>query len=163
MSLFDHPVIAAQMEAARLRAEQEKAMSDFEIEKKGADFEVHRVPPRGEALDALLQDSLRRAKAAGLDKPSPEFSEVVDRVLAEREASRQAHDLVNHPPHYTAHPSGVECIQITEHMGFTLGNAVKYIWRADLKGDAIEDLKKARWYIDREIARREKARARTSS
>ena len=64
-------------------------------------------------------------------------------------------DLVNHPPHYTAHPSGVECIQITEHMGFCCGNAIKYIWRADLKGNAVEDLKKARWYIDREIQRRE--------
>ena len=63
-------------------------------------------------------------------------------------------DPVNHPPHYTAHPSGVECIQITEHMGFCLGNAVKYIWRADLKGNAIEDLQKARFYINREIARR---------
>lgn len=63
-------------------------------------------------------------------------------------------DLVNHPPHYTAHPSGVECIQITEHMGFCLGNAIKYIWRADLKGDAIEDLEKAAWYIRREIERR---------
>lgn len=66
-----------------------------------------------------------------------------------------APDPVNHPAHYTQHPSGVECIQITEHMGFCLGNAVKYIWRADLKHDAIEDLKKARWYIDREIAKRE--------
>jgi hypothetical protein len=64
-------------------------------------------------------------------------------------------DPVNHPPHYTRHPSGVEAIQITEHMNFCLGNAVKYIWRADLKLDAIEDLKKARWYLDREIARRE--------
>lgn len=63
-------------------------------------------------------------------------------------------DFVNNPPHYTAHPSGVECIQITEHMCFCLGNAVKYIWRADLKGNAIEDLKKARFYIDREIERR---------
>lgn len=63
-------------------------------------------------------------------------------------------DLVNHPPHYTSHPSGVECIQITEHMGFNLGNAMKYIWRADLKTDAVEDLRKARWYIDREIAKR---------
>lgn len=67
-------------------------------------------------------------------------------------------DLVNHPPHYTGHPSGVECIQITEHMGFNLGNAIKYIWRADLKNDAVEDLKKARWYLDREIARRGNAR-----
>jgi len=66
------------------------------------------------------------------------------------------HDPVNHPKHYTEHPSGVECIQITEHMGFCLGNAIKYIWRADLKGDAIEDLKKAVWYIKREVARREK-------
>ena len=57
------------------------------------------------------------------------------------------------PDHYRAHPSGVECIQITEHMNFCLGNAIKYLWRAGLKGDAIEDLEKARWYIDREIAR----------
>lgn len=63
-------------------------------------------------------------------------------------------DMVNHPPHYTLHPSGVECIQITEHMGFCLGNAMKYIWRADLKNDAVEDLKKAAWYIQREIERR---------
>lgn len=66
-------------------------------------------------------------------------------------------DMVNRPPHYMEHPSGVECIQITEHMGFCLGNAVKYIWRADLKGNAVEDLRKARFYIDREINRREAA------
>jgi len=65
-------------------------------------------------------------------------------------------DSVNHPTHYTGHPSGIECIQITEHMGFNLGNAIKYIWRADLKNDAIEDLKKARWYLDREIGKRER-------
>lgn len=63
-------------------------------------------------------------------------------------------DMVTRPPHYTQHPSGVECIQITEHMLFNLGNAVKYIWRADLKRDAIEDLKKARWYIERELKKR---------
>lgn len=63
-------------------------------------------------------------------------------------------DMVNHPPHYTTHPSGVECIQITEHMGFNLGNAVKYIWRADEKGNSIQDLEKARWYVEREIAKR---------
>jgi hypothetical protein len=65
-------------------------------------------------------------------------------------------DPVNHPKHYTSHPSGIECITVTEHMGFNLGNAVKYVWRADLKNDAIEDLKKAVWYIQREIAKREK-------
>jgi hypothetical protein len=62
-------------------------------------------------------------------------------------------DNVNHPRHYTKHPSGVECIQITEHMSFNLGNAMKYIWRADLKGNQIEDLEKALWYINREIQR----------
>lgn len=64
------------------------------------------------------------------------------------------HDPVNHPKHYTAHPSGIECIQITEHMGFNLGNAMKYVWRADLKNDAVEDLRKAMWYIQREIEKR---------
>jgi hypothetical protein len=63
-------------------------------------------------------------------------------------------DPVDHPKHYTEHPSGVECIQITEHMGFNLGNAIKYIWRADLKHDAVEDLQKALWYIQRELSRR---------
>jgi len=63
------------------------------------------------------------------------------------------HDNVNHPKHYTNHPSGIECIQITEHMGFNLGNAVKYIWRADLK-NGVEDLQKAAWYIKREIEKR---------
>jgi hypothetical protein len=67
------------------------------------------------------------------------------------------HDPVDRPAHYTRHPSGVECIAITEHMGFCLGNAIKYIWRADLK-NGVEDLRKARWYIDRELARRQALR-----
>jgi len=68
----------------------------------------------------------------------------------------QTHDAVNHPKHYTTHPSDVECITVTEHMNFCLGNAMKYIWRAGEKGDKIEDLRKAQWYLDREIARLEK-------
>lgn len=67
-------------------------------------------------------------------------------------------DPVNRPNHYTSHSSGVDCIQITEHMGFNLGNALKYIWRCDLKKDAVEDLKKAKWYIERELAKREQGR-----
>lgn len=67
--------------------------------------------------------------------------------------ARSKKDEVNHPPHYTAHPSGVECIEITEHLNFCIGNAIKYLWRADLK-NGVEDLKKAEWYIKREIARR---------
>lgn len=66
-------------------------------------------------------------------------------------------DPVNHPKHYTSHPSGIECIQITEHMSFVLGNALKYIWRADLK-NGIEDLEKAAWYINKEINKRKNER-----
>lgn len=62
-------------------------------------------------------------------------------------------DPVNHPSHYTAHPSGIECIQITEHFNFNLGNAIKYIWRSGEKGATIQDLEKARWYVNREIQR----------
>jgi hypothetical protein len=76
------------------------------------------------------------------------------------------HDPVNHPRHYTSSDAkcsacgaGIECIQVVEHMPFSLGNAVKYLWRAGLKGDLVEDLKKARWYIDREIARRAREHA----
>ncbi len=64
------------------------------------------------------------------------------------------HDPVNSPRHYTGHPSGIECIEITRHMNFNCGNAMKYIWRADLKGSSIEDLRKACWYIEDEIKRR---------
>lgn len=68
-------------------------------------------------------------------------------------------DKVNHPKHYTSHPSGIEAIQITEHYDFCVGNAIKYLWRSGLKKDAyksnsekeIEDLKKAIWYINRKI------------
>lgn len=62
-------------------------------------------------------------------------------------------DMVNHPPHYTSHPSGVEAIEITRHMSFNLGNAIKYIWRAGLKGNAEQDLEKAIFYLNDEIAR----------
>lgn len=69
------------------------------------------------------------------------------------------HDNVNHPRHYVSDPSGVECITITRHRTFCIGNAIKYLWRAGLKNDEgrdslekqIEDLEKAKWYIDAEI------------
>lgn len=75
-----------------------------------------------------------------------------------------AREEVNHPQHYTTHPSGVECIDIVRHMAFNEGNAVKYLWRAGLKVQGPEstesarlrDLKKARWYIDDAIAMAEK-------
>ncbi|MFF5371360.1 DUF3310 domain-containing protein [Streptomyces sp. NPDC013187] len=68
-------------------------------------------------------------------------------------------DTVNHPGHYTWLPNGIEVIDLTEHMNFNRGNAVKYLARAGRKTKAteLEDLRKARWYIDREISRMENA------
>jgi hypothetical protein len=63
-------------------------------------------------------------------------------------------DAVNHPKHYTSHPSGIEAIEVCEHYCFNIGNAIKYLWRAGIKSeDPIEDLEKASWYIAREIGR----------
>lgn len=71
-----------------------------------------------------------------------------------RKSQKNMGNSVDHPSHYTGHPSGIECIQITEHMNFCLGNAIKYIWRAGTKSDdPREDLRKAIWYLSREIER----------
>lgn len=86
--------------------------------------------------------------------PTYEYERESSNLTQETSTKPVVPDPVNHPEHYTDHPSGVECIQITEHMGFCLGNAIKYIWRADLKGNAIQDLEKAIWYIQRELERR---------
>lgn len=74
---------------------------------------------------------------------------------AEREADERR-EMVNHPRHYNGHASGVEAVAIIEEMNFNIGTAIKYLWREGLKFDDVEDLKKARWYIDREIRRRER-------
>lgn len=65
-------------------------------------------------------------------------------------------DMVNHPPHYASHPSGVECIDIIEWMPANIAMAMKYLWRFDLKDSPDEDLNKAIWYITRELDRRRK-------
>ena len=70
--------------------------------------------------------------------------------------SKLINNPVDHPAHYTSHPSGIEAIEIAGYMNFCLGNALKYILRADLKGKAIEDLRKAIWYLEREIYQRTK-------
>jgi len=66
-------------------------------------------------------------------------------------------EAVNHPEHYNKHPSGIECIDVVRHFNFNLGNVIKYLWRAPHKGATIEDLKKAAWYLQDEIAQMEKA------
>jgi hypothetical protein len=70
----------------------------------------------------------------------------------------QRHQIsnVDHPTHYNTHPSNVECITVVEHFSFNIGNAIKYLWRAGEKGKQLEDLRKAEWYVRREIERIEK-------
>jgi hypothetical protein len=62
-------------------------------------------------------------------------------------------DPVNHPPHYTTHPSGIEAIELCQHENFCIGNALKYLLRHQKKGEPVQDLRKAIWYIEREIDR----------
>lgn len=118
-----------------------------------------RVIPINEAPDELFERMAEtRGKpyeVIGADVQSFNAETMPESLLDDLQAAYPA-DPVSQPPHYRQHPSGIECIQITEFMGFNLGNAIKYIWRCDLKQDAIEDLKKAAWYIQREIAKREK-------
>lgn len=78
-----------------------------------------------------------------------------DTVIQRERGIREDIDMVNHPTHYTSDPSGIECIQITRHRNFNIGNAIKYLWRAGLKNEDkdIEDLKKAVFYINDEIKR----------
>lgn len=76
-------------------------------------------------------------------------------------AFKNKNDQVNHPKHYTSDPSGIECIDVTRHRNFNIGNAIKYLWRAGLKEDKdrklidkqVEDLNKAVWYLVDEIHR----------
>ena len=70
------------------------------------------------------------------------------------------HDPVNAPAHYTSDPSGVECIAVAEHRSYCIGACIKYIWRAGLKNDELEDLRKAQWYLNREIDRLERLNAK---
>jgi hypothetical protein len=115
------------------------------------------IVPTG--LDAVLEKLCVSGEAFYAERPDGTalYSiglEVIEAAPAPDEGPSDD-DGVNFPDHYRASPSGVECIQVTEHMNFCRGNAMKYLWRAGLKDKASEarDLAKARWYITREIAR----------
>ena len=91
-----------------------------------------------------------------MNKIEPTFNDEFGDIQALKFSLNEPEVSSVNPSHYRTHPSGVECITVTEHMGFNLGNCTKYVWRADLKNSdgGLEDLKKAEWYIKREIARR---------
>ncbi len=86
-------------------------------------------------------------KQNGKMVPNPDYIEA-------QQKQRMKTEAIHHPYHYNAHPSGIECIDIIELMPFNVGNAFKYLYRCTEKGKPMEDLRKAQWYIRREIERR---------
>lgn len=121
------------------------------IDEKGKQFSWTSFP--GKAFEAYRPKCGRCLCYLTDDDRVNDLCKACDEYLEQSQAKQN--DAVNHPSHYTSHPSGVECIQVTEHLNFCIGNAIKYLWRAGLKdgNSDIQDLKKAVWYIEREIAR----------
>ena len=113
-------------------------------------------------LDRQFKELLKPDKSRNYDKLMEKAFQVRHKLLdylSDSNGPQVANDSVNHPSHYTSHPSGMECIEIARHYCFSIGNVIKYLWRAGLKKDAgledrqkeIEDLKKAIWYINDRI------------
>jgi hypothetical protein len=90
-------------------------------------------------------DNLRSLAEGSPHNPDP--------VEETSSVSEGLHEDAINPSHYRKHPSGIECIEVTRHMNFNVGNAIKYLWRYMDKGDPVENLQKAQWYIDDEIRR----------
>lgn len=112
----------------------------------------------------LHQDNLRREKDEDAQMIKPKYpSSIRNKGLAVRTDDKGVitgivhykegapkPDPINHPEHYTSHPSGIECIEVTRHMSFNAGNVIKYLWRNGLKDGepSLKDLKKAAWYLN---------------
>lgn len=113
-----------------------------------------------EVIDDILINRTTGIKVSGWKGLCTNFmtKQVIQPMEGEEQESEKP-DNVNHPKHYTSHPSGIECIEITRHYCFAIGNAIKYLWRAGLKVEEgltnkqkeIEDLEKAKWYINDRI------------
>jgi hypothetical protein len=142
------------LEIRKYNAETERLIRDLEHVR---DLEIQRhkdeVEQKCQMRNLIKEAGPLLAAHAGVI--SPGLAAAIAGTTEKADPRPGEGDAVDHPKHYNSHPSGIEVIRITEHMNFCLGNAVKYILRADHKNDAIEDLRKSRWYIDREIARRE--------
>lgn len=104
-------------------------------------------------------DIVEEARNTLLNEVKDLRDRVFNNLTDTKEEDNKEHDAVNHPSHYCSHPSGIECIEITRHYTFDIGNAIKYLWRAGLKKEQglsdkekeIEDCKKAIWYINDHI------------
>jgi hypothetical protein len=102
-----------------------------------------------------LRDGIRLDKALTISKPSAVF---LTKSSPKKEKLIMTYDNVNHPAHYKT--GGIETIDFIEakSLSYNLGNVIKYITRADHKGNRVEDLKKAQWYLNREVSNLEKSK-----
>lgn len=111
---------------------------------------------RDKAVHDLTGQGIRQVRVQGgpvhlHDSASPTPGPYDDQPVSS--ATQPVEEDAINPSHYRRHPSGIECIEITRHLNFNVGNAIKYLWRHMDKGDPVENLKKAQWYIDDEIRR----------
>ena len=122
-----------------------------------SDWIKDRQPQIGEVVEALSDDGdVMQAVFRG-DEWALKSGAVWFRTMPECVRGWRPRLMVDHPDHYNQVP-GIECIQVVRHFNFNLGNAIKYIWRAGHKGDILEDLEKAVWYIQDEIKRLKEGR-----
>jgi hypothetical protein len=104
-----------------------------------------------DTLDRAAGEAVRKGQKTVVPRPEPKASPGTPPPQPPS-SGFTVFDLVNFPEHYQG-PNGTECIDVTETMSFCRGNAMKYLWRAGRKGDEVQDLEKAAWYLQREIAR----------
>jgi hypothetical protein len=112
-----------------------------------------RLSKVGRGKFAVWKQKARMQSAVSRDPEGDKIDAMVEKLFAEKIVQKHHTDMVNNPPHYTQ--GGIETIDFIEakSLGYNLGNVVKYITRADHKGDKHEDLCKARWYLNREISK----------
>lgn len=136
--------------------------TDDECDKRGSCADCECSSVEEDAINVVVMPNGELAYGVS-DKPLT-IEEEIDFFDTLRESaagvvaavSETTNNAVDHPKHYNLHPSGVECIDIAENMSFNLGNAFKYVFRRDDKGNSYQDLSKAEWYIRREISRIER-------
>lgn len=128
----------------------DRLVSEGKATKQGNVYCVR--PHHQETLDASDFDRLFALGVQPAPQLIPKEQEAAWEDLSQFETE---FDPVNRPEHYNSHPSGVECVTITEHMTCMIGCAIKYLWRHGMKAgaDADQDLRKAIWCIERERTR----------
>ena len=150
-------ISAAVKKAAKQRKQRLLKGEDFKADVKAA-FSAGIDGGMPRVVDSKVDFNKTRLLGSRAVDPNVEIKNIQVACRQPENAGQQV-DMVNHPPHYKHHPSGIEAITITRHMTFNVGSAMKYCWRANHKGNQIQDLEKAVWYLNDEIQRLKKEQA----